>query len=301
MLFNRRQLMAGATVATALPGIAGRAGAAQPEAVAPPDLPLFREDYAVARKAFRTKLVKHGPAPDEPQPQVAPPGARQIVYRSGDLDLIAWVSPEPQGKGPHPAVLFLHGGFAMWPGHWDMVEPFVQAGYVAMMPAMRGENGLPGSYSGFYDETGDVLAAANVLRQMPSVDASRLHLVGHSVGGTLTMLSAMSTDIFRAASAFAGNPDARRFFRRYAHDVRFDISDPREFDMRSAACFAGSFKCPILLQHGTEEQGNAAAVKLTTERAREAGLDVRRGTVPGNHTTAIPGQSAEALKFFAGL
>ena len=147
------------------------------------------------------------------------------------------------------------------------------------MPALRGENGLPGDFSGFYDETADVLAAADVLRAEPGVDPARLFLAGHSVGGTLALLAAMSTNVFRAAASFSGSPDARAFFRRFPDDIRFDAGDPLEFDMRSAVCFAESFKCPVLMLHGSGEGGSEAAVRLTVERARAVGLDVRRGVV----------------------
>jgi dipeptidyl aminopeptidase/acylaminoacyl peptidase len=166
---------------------------------------------------------------------------------------------------------------------------------------MRGENGLPGSFSGFYDETADVLAAAEVLRAQAGVDPARLFIAGHSVGGTLTLLAAMSTPIFRAAAAFSGNPDARAFFRRFPEDIRFDAADPAEFDMRSAACFAASFKCPVLLLHGTGEPGSDAAVRLTVERARAAGLTAQRGAIDGDHSSALPGESAESLRFFADV
>ncbi len=146
-----------------------------------------------------------------------------------------------------------------------------------------------------------MLAAADVLRAQPGVDPARLFLAGHSVGGTLTLLAAMSTHRFRAAAAFSGNPDARAFFHRFPEDIRFDAEDPREFDMRSAVCFAESFKCPLLLLHGSAEHGSDAAVRLTVERARAAGLSVRRGVIEGNHTSAIPGEAAESLRFFASV
>jgi dipeptidyl aminopeptidase/acylaminoacyl peptidase len=262
---------------------------------------LIREDYVLARQRFRTRLLKHGPAPDPAQPLAAPPGARQLRYRSGSLDLVAWISDNADGGAPQPGVLFLHGGNALWQGHWDLARPYVEAGYVAMMPAVRGENGLPGDFSGFYDETADVLAAAEVLRSQPGVDPARLHLAGHSVGGTLTMLAAMSTPLFRAAASFSGNPDARAFFHRFPEDVRFDTADPQEFDMRSAACFAQSFKCPMLFLHGSGEHGADAAVRVMVERARTAGLPVKRGVVDGDHSSAIPGETAESLRFFAGV
>jgi dipeptidyl aminopeptidase/acylaminoacyl peptidase len=260
---------------------------------------LVREDYAVARERFRTHLTQTGPSPDPPQPLSPPHGARRLDYRSGPLRLAAWVSENADASRPRPGVLVLHGGNALWPGHWDdLAHPFVKAGYVAMIPAMRGENGLPGSFSGFYDETADVLAAADVLRAYPGVDPARLYIAGHSVGGTLTLLAAMSRHPFRAAAAYAGNPDARAFFRHFPEDIRFDADDPQEFDMRSPVCFAGSFKCPVLMLHGSKEMNSDHIVRLTVSRARAAGLDVRRAIVEGDHSSAIPGESAEALRFF---
>ena len=291
MPINRRHLLGcGASLC-----LSRAAGAANDEPK------LIREDYALARQRFRTRLLKHGPAPDPAQPLAPPPGARQIRYRSGSLDLVAWISHETGGGASRPGVLVLHGGNALWQGHWDLARPYVEAGYVAMMPAVRGENGLPGDFSGFYDETADVLAAADVLRSDPGVDPARLYLAGHSVGGTLTMLAAMSAPLFRAAASFSGNPDARAFFRRFPEDVRFDTADSLEFDMRSAACFAQSLKCPMLLLHGSGEHGADASVRLTVERAEAAGLSVSRGVVDGDHSSAIPGETAQSLRFFASV
>jgi dipeptidyl aminopeptidase/acylaminoacyl peptidase len=292
MPINRRHVLAAAAAGLCLSDAA---------AAADEEPPLIREDYALARQRFQTRLLERGPAPDEAQPLTAPPGARQIRYRSGSLDLVAWISGAADRGASRPAVLFLHGGNALWQGHWDLARPYVEAGYIAMMPALRGENGLPGNFSGFYDETADVLAAAEVLRAQPGVDPAQLFLAGHSVGGTLTLLGAMSTRLFRAAASFSGNPDARAFFHRFPEDIRFNSADPLEFDMRSAACFAQSFKCPMLLLHGSGEHGSDAAIRLTVERSQAAGLNVQRGVIDGDHSSAIPGESAESLRFFASI
>ena len=294
MPINRRHVLAGAAAGLCLPsGAAAVAADNEPK--------LIREDYELARQRFQTRLLERGPAPDQAQPLTAAPGAREIRYRSGSLDLVAWISDDADRGASRPGVLFLHGGNALWQGHWDLTRPYVEAGYIAMMPALRGENGLPGSFSGFYDETADVLAAAQVLRTQPGVDPARMFLAGHSVGGTLTLLAAMSTPLFRAAASFSGNPDARAFFRRFPEDIRFNTADPLEFDMRSAACFAQSFKCPVLLLHGSGEHGSDAAIRLTVERSQAVGLNVQRGVIDGDHTSAISGESAESLRFFASV
>ena len=292
MPINRRHVLAAAAAGLCLPDAAGAVDDAPP---------LIHEDYALARQRFRTHLLERGPAPDPAQPLSPPPGARQIRYRSGSLDLVAWISDAADPDDPRPAVLFLHGGNALWQGHWDLARPYVEAGYVTMMPALRAENGQAGSFSGFYDETADVVAAAEVLRAQPGVDPARLFLAGHSVGGTLTLLAAMSTSVFRAAASFSGNPDAWAFFRRFPEDIRFNTADALEFDMRSAACFAESFKCPMLLLHGSAEHGSDAAIRLTVARSQAAGLNVQRGVIDGDHSSAIPGESAESLRFFASI
>jgi len=40
-----------------------------------------------------------------------------------------------------PAVLFVHGGFEMGAADWDMALPYWEAGFVLVLPMLRGENG----------------------------------------------------------------------------------------------------------------------------------------------------------------
>jgi dipeptidyl aminopeptidase/acylaminoacyl peptidase len=289
---RRTALLAGA--AAALLPTPGRASEK-------PEPPPIGEDYALARARFRTRLVKRGPAPDRGDPLSPPPGARRMSYRSGDLELAAWLSEDAGAAAAkrRPAVLFLHGGNALWHGHWDLTAPYREAGYVAMMPSFRAENGQAGFFSGFYDEAGDALAAAAMLRALPAVDPDRVFVAGHSVGGTLTLLAALAAPVFRAAAAFSPNPDARAFFRRFPEDVRFDAADPREFEMRSAAAYATSFKCSVLMLHGAEETRTERVIRLTAARAAAKGLAVGHGTVPGDHASALPAEIAESLRFFA--
>ena len=275
------------------------AGALARPALADEALPLRREDYAVARARFRTRLTRHGPAPDDVLPLDPPDGARRIAYRSDGRDLAAWLSAAPVGKsGTLPAVLVLHGGNVLSQDHWLLAHPFVAAGFVAMVPTLRGENGQGGDYSGFYDETADVLAAAQALLADPRVDRNRLYLAGHSIGGTQVLLAAMASPIFRAACALSGAPDASAFFRHFPEMIAFDTKDPAEFEMRSALCYATSFKCPLRLWHGSEEKRAELPASLTVERAKAAGLDVATAAVSGGHMTALPEELARSIAFF---
>ena len=174
-----------------------------------PGLEPQHEDFARARSGFKTKLVRRGPSPQAGEPLRTPAGADEVEYRSGDLILKAFVTPDPGDGRRHPAVLFLHGGFAFGGDDWDMPQPYRDAGFVVMIPILRGENGQPGSYTMFYDEVDDVLAASAALASLPYTDSSRIFVSGDGAGGTLAMLAAMASDRFRAAASLSGSPDRR--------------------------------------------------------------------------------------------
>jgi dienelactone hydrolase len=269
--------------------------------LAPNSFPEQTEDYPQARAAFKTRLVRQGPAP-QPWDQLAlPRRVTQMQYASGKLHLKAWVSSPLVAGGPRqPAVLFLHGGFAFDEEDWIMARPFRDAGYVVMTPMLRGENGLQGAYTMFYDEVDDVLAAAEALAALPHVDPNRVYVAGHSAGGTLALLAAMTSTRFRAASSFSGSPDQIAFAQRAADVVPFDAQDPREFQMRSPLAFPRSFKCPVRLYHG--DRGSefllAPASQKVARLARAAGLDVEAVTVSGDHMSAVLPAMRRCIQFF---
>jgi len=262
--------------------------------------PLLSEDYATARKGFRTRLTKIGPSPDAPEPLDAPPGAERIAYHSDGLELTAWISPAQRGR-LQPGLLYLHGGNVLGAGHWDLTLLYRQAGYTVLMPALRGENGQDGSFSGFYDENADVLAAANHLSGLPGVDPDRIFLAGHSIGGTQVLLASMSSAMFRGATSFSGGSDAWRFFAHFPEMICFDTTNQHEFEMRSAVSFAGSFKCPVRLFHGSKETRLVPTTQLTVQRARNAGLDVETAVIEGDHFSALREESERSLAFFSRL
>jgi dienelactone hydrolase len=264
----------------------------------PTSFPEQTEDYAAARAKFQTRLVRRGPAPQEGEPEGPPAGVRQIEYVSDGLRLRAWVSGPPAGGGRQPAVLFLHGGFAFGEDDWDAAQPFRDAGFVVMTPTLRGENGQPGTYSMFYDEVNDVLAAAEALARLPYVDPARLYVAGHSAGGTLALLAALTAPRFRAAASFSGSPDQVSFARGQEELVPFDPADRKEYQMRSPLAFARSFKCPTRLYYGDEEWGFKASSRKTAEKARAAGLDVEAVSVPGDHFSSVPEAMRRAVAFF---
>ncbi|MFK3778141.1 alpha/beta hydrolase family protein [Agrobacterium sp. NPDC089420] len=294
---TRRSLLAGAVglSAAAILSQGARAGIVTPEV-----LPLERQDYAEARRHFHTRLLRKMAAPEKSSALGTPPGAQRVTYPGGpdgSIELVAWLSHYQPSKTLKPAVLFLHGGNATGDGHWALMKPYWDAGFVVLLPSFRGENGQSGNYSGFYDETADALAAAAYLESLPGIDGKRFFIAGHSNGGTLTLLASMSRR-FRAASPISAGVNSWRYFNRYTDEICFDETDEREFIMRSSVCFGPSLKCPALLLRGEEERPFDADHQLFVDRALSSGFRVDKKLLPGTHNGVVPGAVAESVRFF---
>lgn len=157
-----------------------------------------------------------------------------VIVQSGELKLRALLW-RPSGRGTFPAVLFNHGSghtggiSANGPDHRhpELLGPlFAQHGYVFLYLYRRGDGlsagqGMP---SGDLmdrvaakgqdernkvqlklletDEMNDALAGISFLRSVPYVDPRRIAVVGHSFGGSLTVLLAELDPSVRAVVTF---------------------------------------------------------------------------------------------------
>jgi pimeloyl-ACP methyl ester carboxylesterase len=192
----------------ATPGVPGSLpDPAQPGAETSPDLPK-------ARAGFKTRVT---PNPKyQADGPVDPPPAKLfsvVRYPSPAGKLAAYLSPDPGDGKKHPAVVYAHGGFGGINGMAFGREPFVpfrEAGFVLFCPSWRGENDNPGKYEMFFGEVDDAVASLEYLAKVPYVDPARIYMVGHSTGGTITLLTAESSPRLRAAFSFGGAPDLAR-------------------------------------------------------------------------------------------
>jgi hypothetical protein len=133
---------------------------------------------------------------------------------------------------------------------------FRENGVVMMYPSFRGGNNNPGRVEGFMGEVDDVLAAADYLAEQDFVDPDRIYLGGHSTGGTLVLLTAASSDRFRACFAFGPVDDVSG----YGNDLPFTRLDPNELRLRNPIEWLHALERPVFAIEG--ERGNAYSLKL---------------------------------------
>lgn len=114
----------------------------------------------------------------------------QIPSHGSPMNALVYVAA---GAGPHPVVILLHG----FPGNernLDLAQDMRRSGWDVLYFNYRGSWGTPGDFS-FSHGIEDVAAAIAYLRLPENatrlrLDPSRIVLVGHSMGGFMTVQAA---------------------------------------------------------------------------------------------------------------
>lgn len=192
----------------------------------------------------------------------------------------------PEGDGPHPVVLMVHGGpFAQY--EWkvfDEAQVCAAAGYAVVLANPRGSAGYGESHGrsivhgfGTVDVT-DLLALLDEALELPNLDSDRVGVMGGSYGGFMTSwLAAHHGSRFRAAwseravntfDSFTGSSDIGWFFSgAYVGD------DPEEQRKRSPLTYAEKIDMPFMVVHSEQdwrcplEQAQRMYVALRQNRA----------------------------------
>ena len=162
-------------------------------------------------------------------------GPDTVSIHSGKLILkgLIWF---PAGRGPFPAVIFCHGSYATDDTtHKPIIEVsalgplFARMGYIYLALFRRGvglskyqgvnsadlmekafkQNGQEGRNAVQLqqletDQLQDMIAGLAYFRKRRDVDLRRMAIIGHSFGGSLTLLVAEQESYLRAVIVFSG-------------------------------------------------------------------------------------------------
>ncbi|VTS00114.1 alpha/beta hydrolase family protein [Tuwongella immobilis] len=205
--------------------------------------------------------------------------AREVYYagepfRGKPTRIFAYYA-KPEGKGPFPAMVLVHGGggtaFQAWAEHW------AKRGYcaIAMDLAGKGPKGrLPdggpdqddgGKFGAFtesnyrdmwsYHAVAAAIRAHTLIRSFPEVDRDRIGLTGISWGGYLTCIISGVDHRFQAAVPVYGCGFLQD--NSVWKPNRFDKMSPEQRDLWiryfEPSQYLGSVKCPILFLNGTND------------------------------------------------
>jgi acetyl esterase/lipase len=196
-----------------------------------------------------------------------PPGASEYaslkVRAEGGVELpMGYIAP--RGKGPFPAVLFLHGGLDTSQGGRGSLREgavptrFLNKGFLvahATRRPMRGDD-----YADVAGACDDTVAAIRAMKSIEAVDSNSLVLFGGSAGGNLAIHAASKIDV---AAVVAGEPATLLMSGMYSvaggsvGPVYKDFIGAYDTEAkRKTREIIKNLSCPVLMLHGGISQLN---------------------------------------------
>ena len=216
----------------------------------------------------------------------------------------------PDGPGPSPAVVLMHGCGGGWRGldeRWSRL--LAEWGYVTLTIDRFGTRGITHACTGPMPPSTlhDAYRALNFLAGQSSVDPGRVAVVGFSQGGTLALLSVERGDIERNAekkfSAAVG-------FYPLCAGVKGNMTVPTLILIGELDDWAPAKECRTLAEGRDDwgisrEKGQGIPIQINVYRGAHHDFDVPRFRTPEQHfghhlefNEAARNQSADALRKF---
>jgi dipeptidyl aminopeptidase/acylaminoacyl peptidase len=207
---------------------------------------------------------------------------QELDITSADGTVFYSCFQKPEGNGPFPAVIFIHGGMgdnreytrAML--DWSVAALLFQEGYVVFSADYRVD--LTGK------DIGDVVAAFKFVAELPFVDDRKIAYFGDSHGAYLAIMAATKTNPFALIHGW-GVADMAEWYRHiigipasYYKRVSEDLAKslggtpdhvPETYRQVSPTTYVANIKCPILILHGEEDDDVPVAHAHIMARAIE--------------------------------
>ncbi len=253
-----------------------------------------------------------------------------VSYQSEGLKNYAYMTI-PRGQKPAtgwPAIIFNHGYippevYRSTERYIAYTDGFARNGYVVFRPDYRGhgfsEGEARGAY-GFPDYTIDVLNGLAAVKDHPDVDANRIGMWGHSMGGYITLRSLLVDKDIKAGVIWAGvvasypdlinnwrrttsttqpttPPNPTRRWRAQLTERYGEASEDSPFWRSiSANTYLAELTAPIQVHHGTADTSVPVAFsEKLQEQAEAAGATSELYIYPGDDHN-LAGQFSTAMQ-----
>ena len=230
-------------------------------------------------------------------------GSERIAWSGRDGLALEGLWMQPNSPGPHPALVWLHGGPAE---HINKTfstyfQSFVTAGWAVFAPNYRGSTGQDNRYlrANVNDLCGedvyDVLTGMNVLEERGYADPAHWAAMGWSYGGSLGLSIAAQSSLLKALVVVAPVTDWVSIFGAQTYPAITPEYFPAPYyenravhDARSPITHAKSISVPTLFLHGALDPLVPPSQSVMMERAlRLQGVKTDFHLVPGEYHVFI--------------
>jgi dipeptidyl aminopeptidase/acylaminoacyl peptidase len=224
--------------------------------------------------------------------------AERLTWTAADGTEIDGFLLAPAGDGPHPLILYVHGGPVWSYAEWfprPSLAWLVSRGYAILMPNPRGSTGrgrafleaVIGDMGGA--DAGDDLAGVDALVERGIADPERIGVTGGSYGGFMSCWLPVVDQRFQASVAISPVTD---YYSQHwnsnigAWDAWFlggrPEDDAPQYRDRSPVFLADRVRTPTLLTAGTEDRCTPPGQAIEFYRALRAnGVPAEVAIYPG--------------------
>ena len=179
----------------------------------------------------------------------------------------------PEGEGPFPVVVTVHGGpESQWQpwyssGFGALTQFLVSRGYAVAAPNVRGSTGYGKRFEHLddiekrLDSVGDLASLHAWLAARPEIDGSRAVVYGRSYGGYMVLAAlAFQPQLWAAGIEFVGISNLRTFlentseYRRAVREREYGpLSDPELLERLSPWSRLDEIRAPLFIEHGRND------------------------------------------------